>query len=530
VAITTIKLDISEIDDADFVSQKQKGWSYAFRKLYVNSHLLNDKEFLKKLRTKFSLDAYELNCLIIDVKSKLAKTLTKKSKTEDQIIEAENILKETNLRPNLRYKLNNKLVRLNKSLSKEITFGGLVNLQKISYLSNDKLKNKDELKTIRNIYNDSRILPISYYGSKHNKNSNRYFKFDFINNTIVYKANKQRIVIKYKCCKNYQKLLLQLSEIQNSKLLPISVKLSKDHIAITYDNSVLNGYAFNSKEYKKEVKGCTAEDKKTVGVKWFKEQESRKLMNKNEKRYLCVDLNPEFVGISILDRTGDVVNDTFDVVHTATFDTTELNIKLNLDSTDPKQIYQNNKMKYEVGVMWKKIFNIAKHFNVSYIVLEDLNFKPKVVNQESREFNRKCRNIWNLGYQQNLIDKHIDENGFVKVEVNPCYTSFIGNIKYNYHDPVNASVEIGRRGMYQYNKGFKLIPIVTEDNVRTMEALFSDSGLDVAQLEGCKSWANYHFRFKQTKCKYRFGLDDVKSKRSFSMSNVKSMVRVHTFT
>lgn len=529
MSIVSIKLDISSISDSSYVLNKQKNWSYAFRKLYKNSHLINDKDFLSKLSTKYKLKPSELGCLLIDVKNKISQVFTNKSKIENQILECENKLKLDNIKPNLRHKLTLKLKRLNKSLSKEITFGGLVNMKKISYLSNDKELNKVELDKYKKLYQETRILPISYYGGKYDVNSNRYFKLNFKNSEIIYKFDKNNIIIKYKCSKNYQKILDTLDLVKNDKLLPISVKLSVNHIIISYDNEKLKGYSFDFTAYKKEVKDhISKEAKKEVAIKYFKEQEQRKLKDKLANRYMAIDLNPEYIGVSILDKS-KTEDFKFKIIHTQCYDTTKLNVKLGLDSEDSKQIYQNNKRKYEIGNIWKKIFGLAKHYKVSHIVLEDLNFKSPVVNTESREFNRKCKNIWNLNYQQNLINKHIDENGLLKVEVNPCYTSFIGNINYGFFDPVNASIEIGRRGMYKYNKGFKMIPTVTEDNLNTMVSLFSDSGLDVSELESCNSWNSYHFKFKQTKCKYRFGLKDVKSFKSFSMNTDKSKVLVYTF-
>lgn len=529
MSIISIKLPITEISNHSFVLNKQNNWSYAFRKLYTNSHLINDKQFLDNFKIKYKLDAYELNCLLIDVKTKISQVFTSKSNIENQIIETENKLKLDNIKPNLKHKLGLKLNRLNKQLSKEIMFGNLINLKKISYLSNDKEINLIELERYKKLYQDSRILPISYYGSKHDKNSNRYFNFNFKDDEIIYKFNKNNINIKYKCSKNYQKILNKLDLIKNDKLLPITVKLSKDFVIISYDAEVLNGYAFNSIEYKKEVKEhITVEAKKEVAVKYYKEQKDRKLKNKLPNRYMAIDLNPEYVGLSILDKNG--IDQEFKIMYTICYDTTKLNVKLGLKSEDAKQICQNNKRKYEIGCLWKSIFKLAKHYKASHIVLEDLNFKPKVVNTDSKEFNRKCKNIWNLNYQQNLINKHIDENGLIKIEVNPCYTSFIGNIKYKYFDAVNASIEIGRRGMYKYNKGFKMIPIVTEDNLNTMELLFKNNGLDVSELDDCLNWNNYYFKFKQTKCKYRFGLKDVKTFKTFSMNNnIKSKVLIHTF-
>ena len=59
--------------------------------------------------------------------------------------------------------------------------------------------------------------------------------------------------------------------------------------------------------------------------------------------------------------------------------------------------------------------------------------------------------------------------------INPVYSSFIGNIQYNYVDAVNASIEIGRRGLFKYIKG-TFYPHIRCKDLDTMEAKF---GIDV---------------------------------------------------
>ena len=61
--------------------------------------------------------------------------------------------------------------------------------------------------------------------------------------------------------------------------------------------------------------------------------------------------------------------------------------------------------------------------------IEKLNFQKDIINQSSREFNRKVRNIWNLNFQKHLISKYCMELGIKLIEVLPIYSSFIGNIQ-----------------------------------------------------------------------------------------------------
>ena len=46
----------------------------------------------------------------------------------------------------------------------------------------------------------------------------------------------------------------------------------------------------------------------------------------------------------------------------------------------------------------------------------------------------------------NNLEKRINNLCGKIFKVNPAYSSFIGNLIYNYSDPINSSLEIGRRG------------------------------------------------------------------------------------
>ena len=50
---------------------------------------VSDKEFTDKLKAKFKLSPYELNCLIIEVKAKFDATTAIKANTEQRILDLE---------------------------------------------------------------------------------------------------------------------------------------------------------------------------------------------------------------------------------------------------------------------------------------------------------------------------------------------------------------------------------------------------------------------------------------------------------
>ena len=244
------------------------------------------------------------------------------------------------------------------------------------------------------------------------------------------------------------------------------------------------------------------------------------LKDKLKNRYCGIDLNPEYIGVSILDKQHD--DGKFKIIDKFCFNLSNLLEKSNNSSSNEISKYINNKRKYEIGIIYKQLFKIIKHYKVSHFVIEDLNFKSKLTNKEA---NRKTRNVWNLNYQQNLMQKHCNINGIELIKINPCYSSFIGNISYNYFDPVNAAIEICRRGLNKFKKGNNFYPIITNTIIDTMIQRF---GLDVQVIKDCKNWIQLYKLFKQTKLKYRWQLNDTKFS-CFSIFNYKSNWNLYSF-
>ena len=71
------------------------------------------------------------------------------------------------------------------------------------------------------------------------------------------------------------------------------------------------------------------------------------------------------------------------------------------------------------------------------------------------------------------ITKRCKTFGIILVEVNACYSSFIGNIQHDFTDPINAAVEIGRRGLFKYKKNM-FYPYKTIKDTDTLYSLFGE--------------------------------------------------------
>jgi IS605 OrfB family transposase len=264
----------------------------------------------------------------------------------------------------------------------------------------------------------------------------------------------------------------------------------------------------------KELSKINKSDKEKrtkIAKSYYKEQEQRQLANKVKDRICAVDLNPEYIGFNITDKNK--------VLFKQVINLTKLNTKLKLSSSDLKQIKQNNKRKHEIREVWKYIFDICKHYKVAKFAMEELNFK-EVVNTSAKEANYKTKNVWHRTLTTDLITKYCNTLGIQLVEVNPAYSSFIGNIKHNYYDPLNASLEIARRGRTKYLKG-DFYPKLERSDLNTMCLL----GLDVSD-KSISSWIEAYSYFKHAKLRYR---KELNCSLEYNLSSHKSCVSLYNF-
>ena len=120
------------------------------------------------------------------------------------------------------------------------------------------------------------------------------------------------------------------------------------------------------------------------------------------------NLNPEYIGIVIF----DVINGKRKLVASDNFDMSEI-IKRHIDSksaSDSEESkYWNNKRKYELKEVNKRIFNMACHFGCSYIVIEKLHFKNSK--------GRKCTVQWNKRLTIEYLMSRCYVKGFTKLAI-----------------------------------------------------------------------------------------------------------------
>jgi hypothetical protein len=253
----------------------------------------------------------------------------------------------------------------------------------------------------------------------------------------------------------------------------------------------------------------------------------RKLEGKNGNRYLAVDLNPELIGFCVIEKLPENQkngeNNGFKIIHKGCINLQNLNTKKRHSSTDKKQIYQNNKRKFEICEAWQYIFRLAIHYKISHFVCEDLSFKQENHNENSNFANQKTKNIWHRTLTSNLITKYCNSLGIEKVEVISAFSSFVGNMQYSDFAPIASSLEIARRGIVRYLKGSSIFPSFSNKDKDTMCQIF---GLDVP-CDTLLNWKCCFELFRTSGLRYRRVLDKTKILDSYLFS-YKSCIKLYT--
>jgi IS605 OrfB family transposase len=531
-----------ECDDIDFIEDKINKHSACVKFLYKKIEEIEDINLLNYCKERFNLVDIELRSVVTKVKQIKNSFLNKIKQSEETVNDIIDDIDELNKKLNeilnkkqtekrlVRikeiktkiFKLNKKLLKNKKFIKSDIVFGGRYLLRKISFLNNNKIENTDDIKKFKDEFNKKRKGEIFLVGEA-NRKGNRFFSFDFINKTITYKPYKNKKIvfnISNRRGVDYEKL----QYLVDNKQISLTISIDMDNVFITFDESILNGFYIDKIERRKEViektKNVFDKDLKKqivneIYVKHYRDLDNKKLKNKLNNRYIGIDLNPDFIGYSIIDK----INNDFKIIDAGCFNFKKLNIKSKENSDSDFSLYLNNKRKHEIKETLVSLFNLMKHYKVGYFVMEDLDFKEKTVNSFSKEFNRKVKNLWNRELIENLINKKCTVDGYILTKINPVYSSLIGNLTNKVFDPVAASIEISRRGAFKYDKGF-FYPEVGLLTNHTMERVAQKLHIDVGLIKD-KSWKEIHTILK--KFRYRWG-KSVGITDLFRMKSYKSKV------
>ena len=366
---------------------------------------------------------------------------------------------------------------------------------------------KNFLKRVKGIisyeeFQKNRLSKLYSIGEKLQK-GNRIFKMKDFDTVVFQPSRTEHYTLKLKQIFRRKDILNQIYQLSNNKKISLTYSLDDRFIYITFDESQLSH--FNSYKIKNRVMG--------------------------------IDLNPNYIGWSIVDWKSE---SEFEVVKSGVYSIKELNdydfgLKGKGYITESKERkYISNKRQYETIQIVKNIVNKAIYYKCQLISCEDLNIKSKD-SDKGKRFNKLVNNSWNRNLFVNNLQKRCNILNIKLLKVVPEYSSFIGNFLYrslNLPDMILASIELSRRAYEFYNQYIIKSKDIKKNIVRPSIVMFKQ--LYMKSLEEFHLHPTYHdlvelyYFFKKSKMMYRLSIDKFNLQFS-SLFSTKSYVGQFNF-
>ena len=355
-----------------------------------------------------------------------------------------------------------------------------------------------------------KLAPLYSVGEANYK-GNRKFKI-IDENTIIFKPNKTEHIELNLVSQgnNYKNKLKKLINYQNDKLIPITYSLDLNYIYISFDNSVVDFCKYN-----------------TI-----------------KNRVIGIDLNPNYIGYSIVDWYSE---DNYQIIDKGVYDISHLNDKersLHISSDDSRKKYFKNKRDYEIFQIAHDLFDKCRHYKCNIFAIEDLSIATKDL-QKGKSLNKLINNQWNRNKFIDCVKKLVYGSSSTLAEVKPQYSSVLGNLIYRSEklpDMILSSIEIGRRGyefasQYLLNTKSKQKNIIFPEFEKVKEKIAlsleeivkSQTGASLSGLNNFNSYEELFSGLKKSKLKYRFLLEQCKNSRVFSGFHYKSLIKLYKF-
>lgn len=380
---------------------------------------------------------------------------------------------------------------ISRNKNKKIVFGG-------KKLFQDRQKNlisKDDFKL-------KKLRPLNVVGAAHNKGN---CKFQILSeNEILFKPNKnEHFNLKLENVgKNYQKKLKQLILLQEKCETPISYKLGLEYIYVSFDNDKV---------------------------------ENIKKTQKKNNRVFAIDLNPNYIGWSVVDWKDEK---TYHIVDSEVISLKDLNDyenNLNIASDSKEKKYITNKRKYEVIQIAYELCRKANHYHCQLFAIEDLKMQSSD-KCKGRKFNKLCNNQWCRNVLISTIQKLCDLSEIRVQKVVANYSSFEGNLIYREErlpDMCLSSIEIGRRA-YEFYHQYVLKDKLKEKNIvfDKLENVIERVEKSLEELDCLETWTTLpelYYKLKKVKCKYRFSIEEAQKAFSNSFSSLKDIKSYKTY-
>ena len=334
-------------------------------------------------------------------------------------------------------------------------------------------------------FKQKRLSPIYSIGEVINKSvkGNRKFHIEQDLENIIFKPNKStKINLKLIGLNKRKQILSKLYQKQERKEIKIAYKLDLEYIYVIFDETDIYNY------------------------------ETKFIKN----RVLALDLNPNYIGWSIVDWKSE---SEFDVIKTGIYSIKKLNDRdfdlknKGYSSESNERKYISDKRNFETIQIVKNIVNKSIYYKCQIISIEDLSIKSSD-KELGKRFNKLVNNSWCRNTFVNNLTKRCNIHNIKLLKVKPEYSSFIGNFLYrslNLPDMVLASIEIGRRGYEFYNQYISKTKEIKKNIVRPNLSMFNK--LYLKSLEEFKLQPTYkdlielYYFFKKSKLKYRLSID-----------------------
>ena len=372
----------------------------------------------------------------------------------------------------------------------KVIFGGKKNY--FQRLKNNISKEQFKQKRLSPIYSIGEVINKSVKG-------NRKFHIEQDLENIIFKPNKStKINLQLIGLNKRKQILSKLYQKQERKEIKIAYKLNLEYIYVIFEENDVYNY------------------------------ETKFIKN----RVLALDLNPNYIGWSIVDWKSE---SEFDVIKSGVYSIKKLNDKdFNLKnkgySTDLKERkYISDKRNFESIQIVKNIVNKSIYYKCQIISIEDLSIKSSD-KELGKRFNKLVNNSWCRTIFVNNLAKRCNIHNIKLLKVKPEYSSFIGNFLYrslNLPDMVLASIEIGRRGYEFYNQYISKTKDIKKNIVRPNLSMFNK--LYLKSLEEFKLQPTYkdlielYYFFKKSKMMYRLSINQFNLQFSRLFSNTSQI-------
>ena len=349
-----------------------------------------------------------------------------------------------------------------------------------------------------------KLRPLYSVGES-DKKGNRKFSI-ITENHIIFKPNKnEHFLLEINPSKNYQKYLIQLSDLTSQKKIPIDFKLGFEYIYVSFDLNKLKS--------------------------------ERIISEKIKDRYFAIDMNPNYVGYSVIEWYDEKEYKIIDDGAISLKDLNDYDDSLKgkgFSSESKERKYISNKRNYEISDIAHKLERIANHYLCEFFVMEDLSI-PSKNNGKGKRFNRLCNQQWCRNRFCNILKKLCKLDKIKILEVIPNYSSFIGNLVYRSEklpDFVLASIEISRRG-YEFNHQY-----ILKDKEQKKNIVFGNFDEDkvvyiqsLEELGISKQFSSFQELYniiKKSKARYRFPLENC-SYAVFRKKHIKTYQTLYKF-